>query len=409
MRITGFRIAGEPVVSLRLGGVEIWRLGPKLPAIIARESAASPGHVEIIIGPEPTGAPAPEGYIYGWTRSHGEAIVDGDIDYTGTDGYILFDTPSPIETQIYVRVWMLEEGTLVEVDDYLAPLFTVAIEVDTPNPFDFSNTQNAERSTVYTSGWVQITGFSGSQTATVTGGEYQIADDAAGTNATAWSNAEGSILPGQYARVRGISSAIENTLVSITLSVGGTAGTFSITTETIADVAVLDDGDSSYTLSGGESGDPWSVEVVSGPWAGSIATYSEGAPPTIIGEPIVSHSGTTLTVLVPMLITGDEASLVMKIVWPDATEAPVTITESTETWDATGYEGQTVTISFVATDSLGSRTAEVQFAIPTGTWLPPIAVAGDGQVTLTSGGGAPTLTNPPNATAGDGQVTLSAG
>ena len=90
---------------------------------------------------------------------------------------------------------------------------------------------NNPTSTLETSNIAKLIGGKASQTISVTGGEYQVSSDSAGSSVvTAWTSASGTIARGNYVQVRHTTSASEVTTTTTTLTIGGYANTWTTTT-----------------------------------------------------------------------------------------------------------------------------------------------------------------------------------
>jgi len=94
----------------------------------------------------------------------------------------------------------------------------------TPNAYSYTATTNAEPSAVITSTAVIISGINTSTNVTITGGEYSIAGGA-------FTSAAGTISSGQTIAIRLTAPATNSATASAQLTVGGVAGTFSVTTK----------------------------------------------------------------------------------------------------------------------------------------------------------------------------------
>ncbi|HZP11092.1 MAG TPA: GEVED domain-containing protein [Nevskiaceae bacterium] len=106
-----------------------------------------------------------------------------------------------------------------EVEDY-----KVSIDDLSPNPFSFPPKLNVPLNTFITSAKVTPTGYADGSPITVNGGTYSI-----GCTAT-FTNAPGTISPGQSVCVRVKSAATRSTATFVTLTIGGVSGSFVVTT-----------------------------------------------------------------------------------------------------------------------------------------------------------------------------------
>jgi hypothetical protein len=124
-----------------------------------------------------------------------------------------------------------------------------------PNAFGFTAVNNAEINTQTVSEYITPTGYEAGSPVTIVGGEYQI-------EAGAWTNAAGTINPDETIRVRRNSSGAYETAVDVILTIGGIAGTFTITTK--VDPASLDLS-STLTQTSADGGNPMT-------WQSNFAT-----------------------------------------------------------------------------------------------------------------------------------------
>lgn len=105
-----------------------------------------------------------------------------------------------------------------------SPPATAPADDTTPDAFDFTPVTGADRSTLYVSNIVAIAGINAAAVVSVAGGEYR-------KNGGSWTSTAGSVVVGDTLQVRGTSSASYTADVNVTLTVGGVADTFTITTE----------------------------------------------------------------------------------------------------------------------------------------------------------------------------------
>ncbi len=93
----------------------------------------------------------------------------------------------------------------------------------TPDSFSFTAETGAALSAAVESPVVTVSGLTAAATVTVTGGEYQI-------NSGGYTSASGTVSNGQTIQVRVTASSEVSTDATVTLMVGGVAGTFTVTT-----------------------------------------------------------------------------------------------------------------------------------------------------------------------------------
>ena len=91
-------------------------------------------------------------------------------------------------------------------------------------------------STVQTSEWAYVhAGQPGATRAiSITGGEYRIADDRSGTNATAWTSSAGNVTSGKFLQVRQTASGSGSTATTVTVTIGSESVDWSVTTASSA-------------------------------------------------------------------------------------------------------------------------------------------------------------------------------
>lgn len=113
--------------------------------------------------------------------------------------------------------------------------------------------QNMPLSSVVMSDWayVHAGGPGGQRTISISGGEYQIADDHLGLNAGNWTSASGLIANGKYLRVRLTSSSVGATTVILNVTIGSDVMLWEVTTiSTAAYPTVAFDGSDRFTRTG---------------------------------------------------------------------------------------------------------------------------------------------------------------
>lgn len=105
---------------------------------------------------------------------------------------------------------------------------TIEARSESPIPFVFNDVINAEINTMYESSFVFITGISNQLPFNVVGGEYSF-------DGITWFTGGGLIDPDTSISVRRLSSNLNSTLVSVTLTVGSYSDSFDITTKSDPD------------------------------------------------------------------------------------------------------------------------------------------------------------------------------
>lgn len=107
-----------------------------------------------------------------------------------------------------------------------------------PSYIEFSDLTGQSLSTLVTSEWSRVLGGVNGRAITISGGEYSIASDAAGTGATAFTSSAGTVNPGQFVRIRRTTSASNGATSSVTLTIGTETFDWSVTTIATPYVAV---------------------------------------------------------------------------------------------------------------------------------------------------------------------------
>lgn len=94
----------------------------------------------------------------------------------------------------------------------------------TPNPFSFSTLLNAALSTSYVSDMIYVDGIDAPAAISITGGEYSL------NGGTTWVTSSGTVTQGASVVMRRTSSAVFNTPVLASLTIGGMTNSFTIVT-----------------------------------------------------------------------------------------------------------------------------------------------------------------------------------
>lgn len=101
-----------------------------------------------------------------------------------------------------------------------------------PSWVDWVDLTGVTASTTQTSEWafVHAGGPGTSRSISISGGEYRIADDRSGTNATAWGSTASTIAHGKYLQVRQTASASGSTATTVTVTIGSQTADWTVTT-----------------------------------------------------------------------------------------------------------------------------------------------------------------------------------
>lgn len=148
-------------------------------------------------------------------------------------------------------------STTLTVGDY-STSFDITTKDITPDPFPFTEVEDAELSTLYESNTNVLSGITSTAPISIIDGEYSI-------DGGAWTSAAGTITVGQSFKVRRTSSASYDTEVLTQLIIGSGASDFQITTKEETTIAC--GVESSY--SGGESF-PTEISVILGSDLGTV-------------------------------------------------------------------------------------------------------------------------------------------
>jgi hypothetical protein len=154
-------------------------------------------------------------------------------------------------------------------------------------PIDFSivDQSGVNPSTVTTSAGFQVKSTKRGRPTpiSISGGEYQTADDSAfTTNASSWLSSVGTVAKDQYVRVRLTSSSSFTTEVSCTLTIGPEgeteSDTFNVTTRAATDVFLTVTGAGSWPVPGQYNPAANFVEVLGGGGTGGAGSVTIGMP-----------------------------------------------------------------------------------------------------------------------------------
>jgi hypothetical protein len=117
-----------------------------------------------------------------------------------------------------------------ELDDNYTPVtFDFLDAVTVPDAFQFTTRTDVARGIKIQSEALALTGLTFQTTISIVGGEYALSPNG-GQTWTNWRTAAGTIERGEVVRVRVLASESNNTTTTATLTVGGVAGAFSVTT-----------------------------------------------------------------------------------------------------------------------------------------------------------------------------------
>lgn len=99
-----------------------------------------------------------------------------------------------------------------------------------PSWVDWNDLSNVTPSSTQTSEWAFVHAGNSSRSISISGGEYRVADDYSGTNATAWGSSSGTIAHGKFLQVRQTASGSGSTATTVTVTIGSESADWSVTT-----------------------------------------------------------------------------------------------------------------------------------------------------------------------------------
>ena len=156
------------------------------------------------------------------TVTNGEWSKNGGA-WTTADGSVVNGDTVNVR-QVSSELASTEKITILKVGGVSGYFVTTTSAFDlTPTAFTFASSPGAETNALVQSGETVIYGINGGSTTTVSGGEWR-------KNGEDWTTDAGSVQEGDGVQVRGYSSGSFSTTVTVTLTVGGVAGTFQIIT-----------------------------------------------------------------------------------------------------------------------------------------------------------------------------------
>lgn len=196
-------------------------------------------------------------------------------------------------TQVFIATWTLEVATPADT---------------TPDDFFFTAVNNADLSTAYESDVITVAGVNTPATVSVSGGTYS-------KNGGGYTSGAGTASNGDTFKVTRNSSGSFSTAVVVTLTIGGVARDFTITTAAVADwpyafvngAQVTGFGSSTMSATGGQtppfthaladSSATWTNKGVGGTNSGTILTAVNAATaPEKAGEVILQLGGNWLSI-----------------------------------------------------------------------------------------------------------------
>jgi hypothetical protein len=119
-------------------------------------------------------------------------------------------------------------------------------------------------STNVTSEWSRILGGPDTIPISIAGGEFRTADDASGTNATAWGASSGTVAHGKWVQVRQNASASGSTTTTATLTLNGYNWVFQVTTASAASFTLINNSATAWSKVTSPSSDTNVAKVLIG-------------------------------------------------------------------------------------------------------------------------------------------------
>ena len=187
-------------------------------------------------------------------------------------------------------------------------VWTVASDT-TPNAFAFAPASSVALSTAVQSGAITPIGFNAAAPISVSGGSYSI-----GCNGV-FTTTAGTLQPGQSVCVRHTSAASGASTVTTTLTIGGVAGTFSSTTQTV------------------------------------IVPPSDVTPDAIASQTIIDVAVTSTIYFAPFSVTGINAPATLTIGGTAGLEVSVGCTAAFSTTPTTVTNGQSICVRHVSANA----------------------------------------------------------
>jgi lysophospholipase L1-like esterase len=153
-----------------------------------------------------------------WLRGNFQTFANALIDFGG-----ISDMQNPNDFH-YADTLHPENRGMRLMAELVRTRFGIANVNDvTPSSFSFTPVTSAARSTVFTSGAVELSGFTAPAAISITGGTYSV-------NGGAFTASAGTVSPYDQVQVQLTSSSSGATQVTATLTVGGVNGSYSVTT-----------------------------------------------------------------------------------------------------------------------------------------------------------------------------------
>jgi len=157
-------------------------------------------------------------------------VTNGELEKNGNGAWQTADTTAANGDTFKVRHTSALTGSTSKTTTLMiggvSAGFTSTTEAadSTPTAFTLDAQTNAELAVSATSNEITVAGINVAASISITGGQYSI-------NGATWTSAAGSVTVGQKVRVKLMTSATYGTLTAATLTIGGVAGAFNVTTK----------------------------------------------------------------------------------------------------------------------------------------------------------------------------------
>nr|QDP20670.1 hypothetical protein FNV92_00225 [Bradyrhizobium cosmicum] len=162
-----------------------------------------------------------EGYrvaLNTWLRANWQTFANGLVDFGA-----IAELQDPNDFHFADAVHPTDRGKR-PMAELVRTRFGIAnVNDTTPASYSFTAVTGAARSTVFTSGAVELNGFTAPAAISIAGGTYSV-------NGGGFTSSPGTVAPYDQVQVRLTSSAAGATQVTATLTVGGVNGAYSVTT-----------------------------------------------------------------------------------------------------------------------------------------------------------------------------------
>lgn len=168
--------------------------------------------------------------LSGLSDSASVFVVGGEYEKNGSGIWTTSDGEAVNGDSLKVRHTAAATGSTAKVTTLtvggVSSSFTSTTEAtdSTPDAFTFAAVLNAERSVSSSSEEITVAGINVPVAISITGGQYQV-------DGGAWTSSAGTITVGKKVKVKLTTSALFSTLANATLTIGGFAAAYNVTTK----------------------------------------------------------------------------------------------------------------------------------------------------------------------------------